>query len=129
MSLLDRFLGLISAPAYALQRSRLGLVRLHIAALLLGLLGAAYVVYLAVRFAKTKSGALSSRSCMLRAPQPACCGVRCCCGSIGLHLRPAIRVRFEVKKGYEALYLSSDDPELLARLLSELRSKALAARA
>lgn len=45
MSLLDRFWGLFSAPAYALQRSKFAFLRLHIAAMLLGLLGAAYVVY------------------------------------------------------------------------------------
>ena len=46
MSIVDRFLGLISAPAYALQRSKVAFVRLHVAAMLLGPLGAAYVAFL-----------------------------------------------------------------------------------
>jgi len=45
MSVLDRFLGLISALAYALRRSKFGFLRLHIGAMLLCLLGAAYVSY------------------------------------------------------------------------------------
>ena len=36
MSISDLFLGLVSAPAYALQRSKIGLVRLHVLAMLLG---------------------------------------------------------------------------------------------
>lgn len=46
MSIVDRFLGLISAPAYALQRSKVAFVRLHVAAMLLGPLAAAYVTFL-----------------------------------------------------------------------------------
>ena len=45
MSILERFLGLIFAPAYALRRSKLGFLRLHIGAMLLCLLGATYVTY------------------------------------------------------------------------------------
>jgi len=45
LSILDRLLGLISAPAYALRRSKIGFLRLHIGAMLLALLGAAYVAY------------------------------------------------------------------------------------
>jgi len=42
---MERFFGLISAPAYALQRSRIGFLRLHIAAILLCLSGAVYLGY------------------------------------------------------------------------------------
>ncbi len=45
MPILDRFLGLISALAYALQRSKIGFLRLHVGAMLLCLAGAAYVAY------------------------------------------------------------------------------------
>jgi|GEM_PF-1720269 len=45
MSILDRFLGLIAAPAYALQRSKIGFLKLHTGAKLLCLTGAAYFAY------------------------------------------------------------------------------------
>lgn len=45
MRLVDRLLGLISAPAYALRRSRVGFVRLHTGAVLLCLAGAVHLAY------------------------------------------------------------------------------------
>jgi hypothetical protein len=50
MSFLDRLLGLLSAPAYALQRSKLGFLRLHVGTVLLGLFGAAYTAYRGWRY-------------------------------------------------------------------------------
>lgn len=45
MSILDRFFGLVAALAYALQRAKVGFLRLRVGALLLCCLCAAYVVY------------------------------------------------------------------------------------
>lgn len=45
MSIRDRFLALISAPAYALRRSKAGFLRLHVGVIVLCLVGAAYVAY------------------------------------------------------------------------------------
>jgi len=45
VSITDRVLGLLCAPAYALQRSKAGPLRLHVLAALLGVVGAAYVAF------------------------------------------------------------------------------------
>jgi len=45
MSILDRLLGLIAAPAYALRRSRVAFLRLHVGATLCCLASATYVAY------------------------------------------------------------------------------------
>jgi hypothetical protein len=45
MTVLDRFLGLISAFAYTLRRSRIAFLRLHVAAAILGLVLVAYAAY------------------------------------------------------------------------------------
>lgn len=45
MTILDRFLGLVSAVAYALRRSKIAFLRLHVAAIILGLLVAGYAAY------------------------------------------------------------------------------------
>jgi hypothetical protein len=45
MSMLNRLMGLIAAIAYGLRRSRIGFLRLHSAAIAIGLLGAAYAAF------------------------------------------------------------------------------------
>ncbi|KPL22696.1 MAG: hypothetical protein AMJ93_06585, partial [Anaerolineae bacterium SM23_84] len=45
MSMLNRLMGLISAIAYGLRRSRIGFLRLHSGAMVIGLLGAAYAAF------------------------------------------------------------------------------------
>lgn len=218
MTILERFLGLISAPVYALQRSKLGPLRLRVAALWLGLAGAAYLafrgwrngfpaVYLAgivVCLLWTallewvnRQHYLVFRVHPLDLPQPSTdlraeekllvsgsghfevsdmrrylvqvpvvfwstelaehivaakvsawnlagigvpdmergwwyvflepphvleieVGTLC----FGLRQHPAVRVRYTGNKHIETLYLSSDDPARLARLIKELRDKA-----
>jgi hypothetical protein len=45
MTVLDRFLGLAFALAYALRRSKIGFLRLHLAAIAAAVVAAAYVLY------------------------------------------------------------------------------------
>jgi hypothetical protein len=65
MSILDRFLGLISAVAYALRRSRIGPLRLHIGVMLLCLSGVAYLAYRGWRERVTPAYAVLIAVCLL----------------------------------------------------------------
>jgi hypothetical protein len=65
MSILDRFLGLISAAAYALRRSKIGPLRLHIGAMLLCLSGVAYLAYRAWREGATVARAVLITVCLI----------------------------------------------------------------
>jgi len=65
MSIVERFLGLISAPAYALQRTTVAFVRLHMAAMLLGPLGAAYVAFRGWHSGFTAGHAVLVAACLL----------------------------------------------------------------
>ena len=65
MSILDRFLGLISAIGYALRRSKMGFLRLHIAAMLLSLTAAVYATYRGWREGLTPVGIALITVCLL----------------------------------------------------------------
>jgi hypothetical protein len=65
MTVLDRFLGLISAFAYALRRSKIAFLRLHVAAVLLGLLLAGYAAIRIAQRGFALTHAILLASCLL----------------------------------------------------------------